>query len=127
MKRLSVPQIVQMHSTLIKETGGMNGIRDENLLDSAVNVPFQTYGGEYLYKSLEAKAARLGYFIIKNHPFVDGNKRIWMLSMMVFLELNGSGLTCTDQDIVKTGLKIAAGVIDDKELLEWILRHNQPL
>ncbi len=124
MKRLSVPQIVLMHSALIKETGGMDGIRDENLLDSAVNAPFQTYGGEYLYKSLEAKAARLGYFLIKNHPFVDGNKRIGMLAMMVFLELNGAGLNCTDQDIVETGLKIAAGEMDDKELLEWILRHN---
>ncbi|MHB1042480.1 MAG: type II toxin-antitoxin system death-on-curing family toxin [Eubacteriales bacterium] len=124
MKRLSVPQIVLMHSALIKETGGMDGIRDENLLDSAVNTPFQTYGGEYLYKSLEAKAARLGYFLIKNHPFADGNKRIGMLSIMVFLELNGAGLTCTDQDIVETGLRIAAGEMDDKELLEWILRHN---
>lgn len=113
-----------MHNALIKETGGMDGIRDENLLDSAVNAPFQTYGGEYLYKSLEAKAARLGYSIIKNHPFADGNKRIGMLAMMVFLELNGAGLTCTDQDIVETGLRIAAGEMDDKELLEWILRHN---
>jgi death-on-curing protein len=100
VKRLSVPQIVLMHNALIKETGGMDGIRDENLLDSAVNAPFQTYGGEYLYKSLEAKAARLGYSIIKNHPFADGNKRIGMLAMMVFLELNDAGLTCTDQDIV---------------------------
>jgi len=124
MKRLSVPQIVLMHCALIKETGGMDGIRDESLLDSAVNAPFQTYGGEYLYKSLEAKAARLGYFLIKNHPFVDGNKRIGMLAMMVFLELNGAGLTCTDQDIVETGLRIATGEMDDKELLEWILRHN---
>lgn len=124
MKRLSVPQIVLMHSALIKETGGMDGIRDENLLNSAVNAPFQTYGGEYLYRSLEAKGARLGYFLIKNHPFADGNKRIGMLAMMVFLELNGAGLSCTDQDIVETGLRIAAGEMDDKELLEWILRHN---
>jgi len=66
----------------------------------------------------------LGCSIIKNHPFADGNKRIGMLAMMVFLELNGAGLTCTDQDIVETGLMIAAGEMDDKELLEWILRHN---
>lgn len=85
---------------------------------------FRPTAGEYLYKSLEAKAARLGYSIIKNHPFTDGNKRIGMLAMMVFLELNGAGLTCTDQDIVETGLRIAAGEMDDKELLEWILRHN---
>ncbi len=124
MKRLSVPHIVLMHSALIKETGGMEGIRDGNLLDSAVNAPFQTYDGEYLHKSLEAKAARLGYFLIKNHPFIDGNKRIGMLAMMAFLELNGVGLVCSDQDIVETGLRIATGKMDDKELLEWILRHN---
>lgn len=124
MKRLSIPQIVMMHSALIRETGGMDGIRDENLLDSAVNAPFQTFGGEYLYKTLEAKAARLGYSLIQNHSFVDGNKRIGMLAMMVFLELNGAGLTCSDQDIIETGLKLATGEMDDKQLLEWILRHN---
>lgn len=100
MKRLSIPQIVMMHSALIRETGGMDGIRDENLLDSAVNAPFQTFAGEYVYKSLEAKAARLGYSLIKNHPFADGNKRIGMLAMLVFLEMNGIELTCTDQDII---------------------------
>jgi len=124
MKRLSIPQIVMMHSALIRETGGMDGIRDENLLDSAVNAPFQTFGGEYLYKTLEAKAARLGYSLIKNHSFVDGNKRIGMLAMMVFLELNGASLTCSDQDIIETGLKLATGEMDDKQLLKWILRHN---
>lgn len=124
MKRLGVSHIVLMHSVLIRETGGMEGIRDGSLLDSAVSAPFQTYDGEYLYKSLEAKAARLGYFLIKNHPFIDGNKRIGMLAMMAFLELNGAGLVCSDQDIVETGLRIATGKMDDKELLEWILRHN---
>lgn len=124
MKRLSIPQIVMMHSALIKETGGLDGIRDENLLDSAVNAPFQTFGGEYVYKTLEAKAARLGYSLVKNHPFVDGNKRIGILAMLVFLEINGIELTCSDQDIIETGLKLAAGEMDDKQLLEWILRHN---
>ena len=124
MKRLSIPQIVMMHSALIKETGGLDGIRDENLLDSAVNALFQTFGGEYVYKTLEEKAARLGYSLVKNHPFVDGNKRIGMLAMLVFLEINGIELTCSDQDIIETGLKLAAGEMDDKQLLEWILRHN---
>ena len=124
MKRLSIPQIVMMHSALIKETGGLDGIRDENLLDSAVNAPFQTFGGEYVYKTLEAKAARLGYSLVKNHPFVDGNKRIGMLAMLVFLEINGIELTCSDQDIIETGLKLAAGEMGDKQRWEWILRHN---
>ena len=124
MKRLSIPQIVMMHDALLRETGGMDGIRDENLLNLAVNAPFQTFGGEYLYKTLEAKAAHLGYSLIKNHPFVDGNKRIGMLAMMVFLELNGAGLTCSDQDIIETGLKLATGEMDDKQLLGWILRYT---
>jgi death-on-curing protein len=124
MKRLSIPQIVMMHSALLKETGGLDGIRDENLLDSAVNAPFQTFGGEYVYKTLEAKVARLGYSLVKNHPFVDGNKRIGMLAMLVFLEINGIEPTCSDQDIIETGLKLAAGEMDDKQLLEWILQHN---
>jgi death-on-curing protein len=124
MRRLSIPQIVMMHDALLRETGGMDGIRDENLLNLAVNAPFQTFGGEYLYKTLEAKAAHLGYSLIKNHPFVDGNKRIGMLAMMVFLELNGAGLTCSDQDIIETGLKLATGEMDDKQLLGWILRYT---
>ena len=124
MRRLSIPQIVMMHDALLRETGGMDGVRDEGLLESAVNAPFQTFGGEYLYKTLEAKAAHLGYSLIKNHPFVDGNKRIGMLAMMVFLELNGAGLTCSDQDIIETGLKLATGEMDDKQLLGWILRYT---
>ena len=124
MIRLSVPQIVTLHDALLRETGGLPGIRDEGLLDLATNAPFQTFGGEYIYPSLEEKAARLGYFIIRNHPFLDGNKRVGMLAMMVFLELNGAPLSCTDQDIVDAGLRLARGGMSDKDLLEWIYRHK---
>jgi death-on-curing family protein len=124
MIRLSVPQIVLMHDALIRETGGLDGIRDEGLLDLAANAPFQTFDGEYVYPSLEEKAARLGYFIVQNHPFLDGNKRVGMLAMMVFLELNGVELSCTDQDIIDAGLRLARDEMDDKELLEWIRRHK---
>lgn len=124
MIRLSVPQIVLMHDALIRETGGLAGIRDEGILDLASNAPFQTFDGEYVYPSLEEKAARLGYFIIRNHPFLDGNKRIGMLAMLVFLELNGAALSCTDQDIVDAGLHLAGGDMSDKELVDWIRRHK---
>ncbi|ORX22917.1 MULTISPECIES: type II toxin-antitoxin system death-on-curing family toxin [unclassified Thermoanaerobacterium] len=124
MIRLSVPQIVLMHSILIRETGGIDGIRDSGLLDLAANAPFQTFDGVYVYSSLEEKAARLGYSIIRNHPFIDGNKRIGMLAMMVFLELNGVQLSCTDQDIINAGLQLASGEMDDKGLLEWIFQHR---
>lgn len=76
MKRLTVEQVIMMHSELLAQTGGLDGIRDRNLLESAVNTPFQTFDSQYVYPTLQAKAARLGFSLIKNHPFVDGNKRI---------------------------------------------------
>ena len=124
MRRLTLSQILSMQDILIKETGGTEGIRDEGLLDSALHTPFQTFDREYVYKTLEAKAARLGYGLIKNHPFVDGNKRIGMLAMMIFLELNGIEIHCTDQEIIEAGLKLASGEMDYNQFLEWILEHN---
>ncbi len=109
---------------LLSQTGGLEGIRDENLLESAVNAPFQTFGGEYIYKTTEAKAARLGFSLIKNHPFVDGNKRIGILVMITFLELNSISLTYTDDELIALGLGLADGSIDDKMLLDWIISHN---
>ncbi len=87
MKRLTKNHILKMHSLLIQETGGIHGIRDEGLLDSALNAPFQNFDGEDLYRTIQAKAARLGFTLIKNHPFVDGNKRIGILAILVFSKL----------------------------------------
>ena len=89
MIRLSKPQILLLHEQLIAETGGSSGLRDEGMLDSALNAPFQTFGGEDVYLSLQQKAARLCFGLAKNHPFVDGNKRIGAHVMLVFLALNG--------------------------------------
>jgi len=89
MKRLSKEQVLLLHSQLIESFGGSSGVRDDNLLDSALETPFQTFDGEELYPTLQAKAARLGYGLIKNHCMIDGNKRIGAHAMLVFLELNG--------------------------------------
>ena len=89
MIRLSKPQILLLHEQLIAETGGSSGLHDEGMLDSALNAPFQTFGGEDVYPSLQQKAARLCFGLAKNHPFVDGNKRIGAHVMLVFLALNG--------------------------------------
>jgi death-on-curing protein len=105
----------------IKKTGGLDGIRDEGLLESALGSPFQSFGEEELYPSIQAKAARLGFSIIKNHPFLDGNKRIGILGMMVFLDINGIELECTDEDIIDLGLGIASGKYDDNYVIEWII------
>ncbi|MEL7624390.1 MAG: type II toxin-antitoxin system death-on-curing family toxin [Clostridiales bacterium] len=121
MKRLSVGHIKQIHSLLIAETGGLDGIRDEGLLESAANAPFQTFDNVPLYKTIEAKAARLGYSLISNHAFLDGNKRTGMMAMLLFLDLNGAGRDYTDEEIIRVGFALADGSMDDKELLNWIL------
>lgn len=124
MKRITKEQVIYMHEILIKETGGSHGIRDNGLLESALNAPFQSFGGEYLYKSLQLKAAKLGFFIVKNHPFVDGNKRIGLLLMLTFLELNNMEITCTDNELINLGFGLASGDIDEKYLLDWIIDHS---
>ncbi|HIS55385.1 MAG TPA: type II toxin-antitoxin system death-on-curing family toxin [Candidatus Fimimorpha excrementavium] len=87
MIRLSKPQILLLHEQLIAETGGSPCLRDEGMLDSALNAPFQTFAEEDVYPSLQQKAARLCFGLVKNHPFVDGNKRIGAHVMLVFLAL----------------------------------------
>ncbi|GFN34938.1 type II toxin-antitoxin system death-on-curing family toxin [Tepidimicrobium xylanilyticum] len=124
MKRLTKTQILKMHSLLIQETGGSGGIRDEGLLDSALNLPFQSFDGEDIYKTIQAKAARLGFSLINNHPFVDGNKRIGILVMLVFLEINGIEIICTDEELVELGLGVADGSVSYKDLLNWIIDHS---
>ena len=89
MKRLSKEQILMLNSQLIEENSGSDRVRDNNLLDSALENPFQSFGGEELYPTLQAKAARLGYGLIKNHCMIDGNKRIGTHAMLVFLAING--------------------------------------
>ena len=124
MKRLTIAQIKSMHSALILTTGGMDGIRDEGLLDSAVSNPFQTFDGNYLYPTLQAKAAQLGFSLVKDHPFIDGNKRIGILVMLVFLEINGLFVHSTDEELVALGLGLADGSITSNALQIWIFEHS---
>ncbi len=124
MKRLSKEQVLLLHSQLIKSFGGSSGVRDDNLLDSALESPFQTFDGEELYPTLQAKAARLGYGLIKNHCMIDGNKRIGAHVMLVFLELNGVEIEYTQNDLYETVLAVADGSLDYDELLKWILKHQ---
>ena len=124
MKTLSKNQVTALHSALIREFGGIDGIRDEGLLESALAAPFQTFGGEPVYPSLEAKAAQLGFGLIRNHPFVDGNKRIGAHTMLVFLAVNGIELRYEQQELIDIVLSVAAGQIDRQGLLQWILDHE---
>ena len=124
MKRLSKKQILMLHSQLIKATGGSKEIRDEGLLESAITMPFQSFSGEDLYPSIEAKAARLCYGLVKNHAFVDGNKRIGVHSMLVFLAINDYELKYSQKELYTIILNVASGKKDDKDLLKWIKQHK---
>lgn len=91
---------------------------------SALNAPFQTFGGEDVYPSLEQKATRLCFGLVKNHPFIDGNKRIGAHAMLVFLALNGIELQYSQTELSDIILQLAAGEIDTEDLLYWILSHE---
>ena len=114
-----------LHFEMAKATGGDVGVRDGGLLDSALNAPYQSFGGEDLYKTVEQKAARLGFSLIANHPFVDGNKRIGIYIMLVFLEANGAAIDPTDDEVVRVALAVASSEMSCEELLLWILRNKR--
>ena len=123
MKVLTKRQILLLHSALIRQSGGSDGIRDEGLLDSAVSTPFQTFADQELYPSLLEKAARLGFGLICNHPFIDGNKRIGTHAMLVFLDINQITLSYEDDDLIETILRVASGTLDYNGLLGWLQEH----
>lgn len=124
MIKLTKEQILSIHSSLIAATGGTDGIRDNGLLESALGAPFQTFDGNDLYPALIQKAAHFGYSLVANHPFVDGNKRIGVHAMLVFLALNGVEIECTQTELVEIGLSLANGSIDADELTVWLSLHN---
>ena len=123
MKILSKRQILMLHSALVAQSGGLDGIRDEGLLDSALNVPFQTFAEQDLYPTVLEKAVRLGYGLICNHPFLDGNKRIGTHVMLVFLEINQLSLSYEDEEFISTILQTASGMLDYNGLLNWVKEH----
>ena len=127
VKKISFKKALDIHKTLSEITGGDPGLRDEGLLDSALESPFQTFLGEELYPSVEEKAARRGYSLISNHAFIDGNKRIGVLAMLVFLELNGFKLCMVNDDVIKIGLEVASGGMKYDELLGFIKMHTEPV
>ncbi len=113
----------KLHELLIAETGGTVGLRDEGLLESALYAPDAEFGGKKLYPSIAEKAARLGIGLVKNHAFIDGNKRIGILALMTFLEVNGLPVNATDDEIVTIGLSLASGKTGYDDLLSWIRDH----
>ena len=124
MIRFSKEKVLLLHQLMAEATGGSIGVRDEGLLDSALENAFATFDGIELYPSKEEKAARLGFSLVSNHAFVDGNKRIGIYIMLTFLEMNGIRLHCTDEEIVNIGLSIASGSMNYEDLRDWVYEHE---
>ena len=125
MIKFSKDKVLLLHKLMIEETGGDPNLRDTALLESALEAAYQTFNGKELYPTKEEKGARIGYSLISNHAFVDGNKRIGMYVLLTFLETNGIKLIPTDKEIVRVGLAVASGKMGYDELLEWIRANRK--
>ena len=123
MIKISYQKALDLHRLLSEQTGGDPNIRDSALLESALESAFQTFGGVDLYPTIEEKAARLGYSLISNHAFVDGNKRIGVLILLVFLEINGISINTTSSEVTRIGLGVASGEIKYDRLLSWVKQN----
>ena len=124
MIKFSKDKVLLLHKLIAQETGGSIGIRDEGLLESALEAAFSGFGNQEFYPTKEEKGARLGYNLISNHAFVDGNKRIGMYVMLTFLEVNGIHMDCTNDDVSEAGLAVASGKMDYDALLQWVRDHR---
>lgn len=124
MIKFSQEKVLLLHQLITEETGGDPNVRDIALLDSALESVFATFGGQELYPTKEEKGARLGYALISNHAFVDGNKRIGMYVLLTFLETNGIKIRPTNEEVARVGLAVAAGEMKYQDLLNWILKNE---
>ena len=125
MTKFSKEKVLLLHQVMAEATGGSIGVRDEALLESALESAFSGYGDKEFYPTKEEKGARLGYSLISNHAFVDGNKRIGVYVMLSFLEMNGIRIHCTDEELIHVGLAVADGSMNYEELLDWVLQHER--
>ena len=118
-------KVVKLHSSLIAKTGGMDGIRDQNLLDSALKSPFQTFDGNELYPDIFDKASQLCYSLVENHPFADGNKRIGVHLTLLFLRLNNENIEYSQAELIDFGFGIASGKMNKDDIKAWLLNHKK--
>lgn len=125
MIKFNDDKVLLLHQLITAETGGSEGIRDYGLLDSALESAYATFDKVELFPTKEEKAAKLGYSLISNHAFVDGNKRIGMYIMLTFLEANGIKMELDNSDIIRVGLAVAAGEMKYEDILEWIKAHEK--
>lgn len=124
MIKFSQEKVLLLHKLITEETGGDSNVRDIGLLNSALESAFATFDGKELYPTKEEKGAKIGYSLISNHAFVDGNKRIGMYVLLTFLETNGIKLRPSNEDVARVGLAVAAGEMKYDDILRWILENE---
>ena len=124
MIKLTKEKVMLLHTLISSETGGDPGIRDISLLESALESAYATFDGVELYPTLQEKGARIGYSLISNHAFIDGNKRIGIFVMLIFLEVNGIKLRPANDEVARVGLAVAAGEMKYQDLLDWIIKNQ---
>ena len=127
MRYLTLGEVVELHRRLLQATGGTPAIRNLAALESAIAQPKATFAGADLYPTLAEQAAALGFSLIQNHPFVDGNKRVGHAAMETFLMLNGFEIDAPVDDQERLMLDLATGRIGRSELIDWLRRHLKPL
>jgi death-on-curing protein len=123
---LTLDDVLSLHADQIARYGGSPLVRDVGLLESAVATPSATFGGELLHPSLEEQAAAYLFHLLKNHPFVDGNKRTGLVAMLAFLGLNGRQLHAPDDDLTDLVLGVAEGRVTKSEVAVFVRRHGRP-
>jgi death on curing protein len=122
---LSVDQVLELQAETIREHGGSAGVRDLGLVESAVAQPSMTFGGVELYPTLIDKAAALGFSLVANHAFIDGNKRVGLAAMDVFLRVNGYAVRAPLDEFEATILAVASGTMDRSAFTAWVQQHTQ--
>lgn len=123
MRYLTLAEVIDLHRRVIEASGGAHGIRDLGAVESAVAHPRMSFGGQDLYPTLVEKAAALGFSLVRNHPFLDGNKRIGHAAMETFLILNGSEIEADVDEQERFVLALAAGEVDRDQLVTWLREH----
>jgi death-on-curing protein len=123
VRHLSIREVLELHDRILEQTGGANGVRDPQALESSLAQPHQTFDGEELYPSIPDKAAALGFFLVSNHPFVDGNKRIGHAALEVTLVLNGFELAASVAEQEQIMLSLASGTLSRQEFTTWVTQH----
>ena len=120
MRYLSLAEVLVLHRLVLDQSGGATGLRDLGALESAVGQPRQSFGGVDLYADLPSKAAALGFSLIQNHPFVDGNKRVGHAALETFLQLNGAELSASVDGAERVVLAVASGELNRSQFTEWV-------